>query len=96
MQFNIRYMFWVSSIASRLMFLSTRTSVQIYKAIVISSGDTCLILAHLNDIDMTPIGPRWIYPLDEPAKFDSVIHPHGRSGRRRAARNLDKTLRVEK
>ena len=65
----------VPSVALRLVILATGTSVQIDKAIVISSCDAGLILTHINDIDVGAIRTCRIDPFHEPPKFNGMIRP---------------------
>ena len=70
-------MFRVPSVALRLMLLATGTSVQIDKAIVITSCDAGLILTHIDDVYVGAVRACRIDALDEPPKLNGMVRPCG-------------------
>ena len=88
-------MFRVSAIASCLMVLAARTPVQVHKTVIIACCNQLLIVAHLDDIDVTAIGARGIDAVDKPAKLDSMVIPLGGNSSRGTTRNLFLGLWVE-
>ena len=65
----------VPSITLRLMVLATGTSVKIDKAIVITSCDAGLILAHLDDVDVGAVRACRINAFHKPPKLNGMVRP---------------------
>ena len=57
------------------MVLAARAPVQIYKTVIVTCRNQLLIMAHLNNIDMTAIGARGINTINKPTKLDSMVVP---------------------
>ena len=88
-------MFWMPTIAPSFVIFSTRASIQVYKAVIVASCYDCLIFAHLNYIDMTTVGPSWVYPIDKPPELHCMVCPSCRCRSWCTSRYLDQALRVK-
>ena len=70
------------------MIFTAWATVDVYKTIVVTSRDELLILALLDNVDVSAVSSRRVNSINKPAELDSMVIPGRRSRSRGTAWHL--------